>query len=247
MYGWRARIGLMIAHSNTIMEPEFNRILPEGVSVHASRVKIEKITVDGLSQMNENVARACDDLAEIGASSIAYACTAASFVRDSAADEATREQIEARLGCPAVTAAGSVTAALRHLKAKKISVATPYPAAVNEKVKAFLESQGFEVLLIDGEDFGKIAPYPPYFDTPVSHPGIQPPYMIYNIGKKCFAQGSDALFVSAAGIRTFDVIETLETDLQVPVISSGQAIIWAALRAAGVGAKLDGYGELLRS
>lgn len=247
MYGWRARIGLMIAHSNTIMEPEFNKVVPEGVSVHVSRVKIEKITVDGLDKMNDNVARACDDLADIGASAFAYACTAASFVRSRAEDIAVQKQIEDRLGRPAVTAAGAVIDGLRKVGAKRISVATPYPAEVNAKVKVFLESQGFEVVLIDGMDFGKIAPYPPLADTPVSHPGLQPAHLMYKLGCKCFAPGSDALFMSAAGVRTFEVIDTLETDLGVPVITSGQAIIWAALRAAGVGAKIEGYGELLRS
>jgi maleate isomerase len=246
MYGWRARIGLMIAHSNTIMEPEFNRVMPEGVSVHASRVRIEKITVDGLRDMNRNVDRALEDLSEIGASVFAYACTAASFVGSAEEDRQVKQRIEERMGRPAVTAAGSVLRSLERLKAKRISVATPYPAPVNEKVKAFLESQGFEVVNIDGVDFGKIAPYPPLSDTPVSHPGLQPPHMMYKIARSCFAEGSDALFVSAAGVRTFDVIEHLEADLGVPVISSGQAIMREALEAAGVRSPISGYGRLLR-
>ena len=33
MYGWRARIGMVMAEVNTAMEPEFNRLAPEGVTV----------------------------------------------------------------------------------------------------------------------------------------------------------------------------------------------------------------------
>jgi len=245
MYGWRARIGLMIAHSNTIMEPEFNRVAPEGVSIHAARVRIEKITVDGLRNMNANVDRAVEDLSEIGAGSFAYACTAASFVGSREEDAAVAKRIEERTGVPTVTAAGSVLRALERVGARRISVATPYPGDVNDKVKAFIEGQGFEVVNIGGMDFGKIAPFPPLAETPVSHPGLQPAHVIYKLGRKCFAQGSDALFVSAAGIRTFEVIDSLEKDLQVPVISSGQAIIWAALHAAGVHEQIGGYGKLL--
>jgi len=47
MYGWRARIALILAHSNTVMEPEFGRLAPEGVSVHTSRVRIGGISVEG--------------------------------------------------------------------------------------------------------------------------------------------------------------------------------------------------------
>ena len=49
MYGWRARIGLIIAHSNTTMEPEFSRVAPEGVSVHAARVKVGARSIEGLT------------------------------------------------------------------------------------------------------------------------------------------------------------------------------------------------------
>lgn len=245
MYGWRARIGLLIAHSNTIMEPEFNRIAPEGVSIHAGRVRIEKITVEGLRDMNRNVERAVEDLSEIDAASFAYACTAASWVGSHDADRAMAKKIEDRTGRPAVTAAGSVLDGLRALGAKRISVATPYPEDVNVRVKAFIESQGFEVLGIGGQDLGRIAPLPPLAEGIASHPGLQPPYLAYKIGKKCFVKGSDALFVSAAGIRTVDVLGALEHDLGVPVVSSAQAIMWAALRAAGVNEPISGCGRLM--
>lgn len=246
MYGWRARIGLMIAHSNTIMEPEFNRVLPEGVSVHTSRVRIEKVTVDGLRDMNRNVEGALENLCEIDAASFAYACTAASWVGSHEADREMAKKIEDRTGRPAVTAAGSVLDGLRALGVRRLSVATPYPPEVNVHVKAFIESQGFEVLNIGGENFGRIEPLPPLAEGIASHPGLQPPYLSYKIGRKNFARGSDALFISAAGIRTLDVIEALECDLGVPVVSSSQAIIWAALRAAGVREAIPGYGKLLR-
>ncbi len=36
----RARIGLIITHTNTVMEPEFNRLAPRGVSIHTARVRL---------------------------------------------------------------------------------------------------------------------------------------------------------------------------------------------------------------
>ena len=38
MYGWRARIGLLVPAVNTIMEPEMWRTAPEHVTVHTARI-----------------------------------------------------------------------------------------------------------------------------------------------------------------------------------------------------------------
>jgi maleate cis-trans isomerase len=42
------------------------------------------------------------------------------------------------------------------------------------------------------------------------------------------------------------MIEALEADLGIPVVTSNQASLWAALRAAGIQARLEGYGRLMR-
>jgi maleate cis-trans isomerase len=41
------------------------------------------------------------------------------------------------------------------------------------------------------------------------------------------------------------VIQALETDLEVPVVTSDQATLWKLLRFAGVKEKIAGYGRLL--
>jgi len=46
-------------------------------------------------------------------------------------------------------------------------------------------------------------------------------------------------------MRAMDAIEALETDLEVPVVTSDQAILWKLLRFAGVKEKIKGYGRLL--
>lgn len=55
MYGWRARIGLLIPSVNTVVESEFSKILPEGVSIHGTRMYIELGTVDGIKRMEKRL------------------------------------------------------------------------------------------------------------------------------------------------------------------------------------------------
>ena len=38
MYGWRARIGLLVPSINTTMETEMWSLVPENVSVHTARI-----------------------------------------------------------------------------------------------------------------------------------------------------------------------------------------------------------------
>src|SRR3989442_12804648 len=54
-------------------------------------------------------------------------------------------------GVPAVATTPSMVTALRALGARRISVATPYPDWNNQRLRAYLEAQGFEVLNVDGE------------------------------------------------------------------------------------------------
>jgi maleate isomerase len=44
---------------------------------------------------------------------------------------------------------------------------------------------------------------------------------------------------------TLPVLELLEQDLEKPVIPSASAMMWQALRLAGVGQSIPGYGRLL--
>jgi maleate isomerase len=57
---------------------------------------------------------------------------------------------------------------------------------------------------------------------------------------------ADAIFFGGNGFRVVGAIEWLERDLQRPVLSANQVLLWAALGAAGVTAEpITGYGELL--
>lgn len=245
MYGWRARIGLMIAHSNTVAEPEFNKVVPAGVSVHASRVPITAATVDGLRDASAGLKRAVGDLSAIDAAVYAYATTAMQFVQGPDADLEQMRLIEELTGRPAIPAATAVTEALHTLGVRRIAVGTPYVGDVNEAEERFLAAHGFEVANLRSLDLGAARrAHDPLASTPVSPVGLQPPEVAYRLGRSAFVPGVDAVFISACGLRTLEVIAPLEADLGVPVVTSGQALIWAALQLAGVGDPIAGYGRL---
>jgi maleate isomerase len=235
MYGWRARIGLIVPSSNTTMESEFWRLVPEGVSVHTARMSLVEVTPDALRKMAEDSLRAAEELATAEVDIIVYGCTTGSLLEGIEWENKLRESIEKRTGIKTVTTAQAVVEALRELKAKKVVIATPYIEELNQREKAFLESNGFEVLRIKGLGIIK--------NTEI---GRQPPWVAYRLAKEVFLKDADAIFISCTNFRTIEIIEPLEQDLGKPVVSSNTASLWFALRALNLGISIQGYGRLLK-
>ena len=86
MYGWRARLGLVIPANNTVIEPEFARMLPEGVTAFGAKIRSHGLSAKGIERMVENSHRAVEELAVGDMSAFAYACLATSLVKGSEVD-----------------------------------------------------------------------------------------------------------------------------------------------------------------
>src|SRR5207237_5364447 len=67
----------------------------------------------------------------------------------------------------------------------------------------------------------------------------------YRLARSIDTQEAEAVFLTGTGMPTLPVLEALEHDLGKPVISSASAMMWHALRSAGVRQPIPGYGRLL--
>lgn len=72
-----------------------------------------------------------------------------------------------------------------------------------------------------------------------------PEQVVEELAESINSDQCDAVFLSCTDMATLDLIESLEKRLGKPVISSMQATIWGALRAAGIDDKLEHRGCLL--
>ena len=237
MYGWRARIGLIVPSSNTTMEAEFWRMAPEGVSIHTSRVRLVEVTPEALRLAAVEVVRAAEELATAEVSIVVYGCTSGSLLEGPEWEERLRREIGERAGVEAITTAQAVVEALRALGIRRVAVATPYVDEVNSREKTFLEKLGFTVVRIRG--LGMVR------NTDI---GRQPPWVAYRLAKEVAKEvgpSVDGVFISCTNFRTIEVIELLEAELQLPVVSSNTASMWLALRSLGIRDRLS-YGHLLR-
>ena len=54
-YGWRARLGLILPSLNVTTEPEFYRMVPEGVTIHTTRMRLERATEESYAHLAMDV------------------------------------------------------------------------------------------------------------------------------------------------------------------------------------------------
>ncbi len=240
MTGRRVRLGIICPAPATAPEPELSSALPPGVSLHATRVSLASATAAELVRAADQALEAAGLLAQARVDVIGFLCTAASVVKGGAFDRRLAADIEGRTGIPAVTTAGAVVAACRHLGVRRLVVATPYAAAIDELEAAFLEEHGLAVVAIRGMGL-----------TDPDRIRAVTPGEVYRFCRELWRAGdggarrAEGLFFSCTGVETFPVLQALEEDIGRPVVSSNQASLWALLRAAGVPARLPGRGRLL--
>jgi maleate isomerase len=242
LYGWRARIGLLIPSSNTTMEMEFHRAIPEGVSVHTARMMLPEAKnlddkLESLNLMNKEVEESVLRLASAETSLILYGCTLGVFTAGYGHDRKLTERIREIIKTPFITVSNAVIDAINELELKTISIATPYVEEHNLMEKKYLEKSipGVKVIKIKGLNIIGNLPK-----------GRLEPYTAYKLAKKIDDNRSEGIFISCTNWRTFEIIETLEMDLGKPVVTSNQAALWSALRGTGIREPVEGYGTLLK-
>lgn len=235
-FGWKARIGLIVPSTNTVNEPEFWNMAPEGVSIYTARAMLSgPQSEDSYRKMADEVNGAADQLATAEVDVIAYGCTSGSFICPMS--EIT-DSMARRADAPAVTAAGAVVAALKSLGARKIAVATPYIQFVNDREVAFLREHGLEATSLHSLDMG-------HTQEERRAIGRVPAEAVFRLARAADRPDADALFISCTNLASAQLIAEIEAELGKPVVTSNQACLWACLRLLGLRVSVGGYGRLL--
>ncbi|MFQ5915325.1 MAG: aspartate/glutamate racemase family protein [Nitrospinota bacterium] len=237
MYGWRALIGIIQPSGGPVGEEEFRMAAPEGVSFVSTRMYIEEVTPKGLEEMVTQVERAAREIAIMKADCVVLCGTPAGFFKGHPFNLELTGRAREASRLPSMTQATAVVEALRRLKLRRIAVATAYIDELNDLLREFLEEAGFEVLALKG--------LRQRFNWDIHR---LPPSAAYRLTREVIEESSDAdgVFISCGGLRTFEVIDLLERDLGLPVVTSNQAALWGGLRLAQVTEPIRGFGRLLQ-
>ena len=219
------RIGLLVPSTNTAVEADFQRLLGGRVTVHGARLEIPDgtLTEAALDRMNTDLARQVELLAGARVDLIVYACTSGSFYRGQGWDAEIRRTVKASSGLDCIATSEAVAMAFDALNVQRLSVVTPYPATINERLSSYYTTRGFTLLNVDGDPRSARDGHRAVND--------QPPEEIIGFAREHVHADAQALFCSCTAWRAVEAVERLEQSLGIPVITSNQATIWAALRA----------------
>lgn len=225
----RARIGVLVPFTNTNLEPDMVRLCPPGCTLHFGR--LGGYDVDEIPDAAQMAGLGAADLDEplrlisgVRPDVILYGCTSATLTHGPAFDRELAARAEAMSGAKTVTAAGALVAALRALGVTRIGFASPYVDEINDQAIAFLAESGFETASRAGvgvalDNYGQ---------------GELTPDEVFALAMRADSPSAEALVLSCTDMRSVETLERLEAATGKPVVSSNQAMIWAALPHLGL-------------
>lgn len=230
---WHTRLGVVVPSWNTVLEYEFQRLLPPGISLHASRITHTCDSEPTLLHMLDDLEPAAALLAHARVDAICFGCTASGFVQPQVGrDVEVAQAVSKALGTPVVATSDAVAEALRHLGARRLAVASPYEPWLNAHLRRYLEGRGFAVGSIAGFGTQEHARCTPQETLELALSVVRPE--------------AEAIFLSCANLRTLEIIQPLERITGLPVVTSTQASLWRMLSLLGRCGP-DGAGRLLDS
>ncbi|MEM7076717.1 MAG: Asp/Glu racemase [Pseudomonadota bacterium] len=226
-------LGLVVLSTDETLENEARALLAaQPVSLHHSRIfSADTVTPTSLSDMKTRITASAALLPEhVGV--VGYACTSASVMIGP--DEVAAQVRAGRPGVAVTNPISATCAALDALDARRIGLVTPYVPDVVAPMRAHLARHGVEVVeeLSFGEgDDRRVARIPQTVTAQAAR----------DVARNARI---DALFLSCTNLRSFGVIEQLEDELKLPVISSNLALLWHMLVLANADTRRPGFGRL---
>lgn len=216
------RLGIMVPSVNVVLEEDMPKHLSASVMPHYTRVKLSSNTPAEIAGMIDYVPRAAADLADAGVDVIGFACTGGSVIGGPGYDDKITAAIEQETRVPATTTASAIVKALRSLGVTRMALGTPYEAWLNACEVKFFEGNGLTVT----QEKGLSVPNP-------SDCQAVTVTEIVELARAIDSRDAQAIVLSCANFRAWEVVDAIENELGKPVITSNQAILWHMLSRLG--------------
>lgn len=246
--GWdvAVRIGLLVPHADVGPESELRAMAPEGVAIHAARVPFGAMGAGGDMDPTiplEPVRRFAeqpelDDAAALLAAApldvIAYGFTSSAYVIGAQAEAEMVRRLQRRTrGIPVVTPCAAAVHALHALGAHRVALFDPpwFDKHLNRLGREYYANAGFDVILAGS------------CGLPSDQTAITPRALHAWITAHT-PREADAIVIGGNGFRAVGAIAALESDLDRPVLTANQVLLWASLCAARPEIRPDGYGRI---
>ncbi|QFZ83690.1 arylmalonate decarboxylase [Variovorax paradoxus] len=229
-------------HLGLIVPPAAGAVPVDGPLLYGDCIRftakglgLGEISTRGYTEVIDSVIGKALELKAEGASAVSLMGTSLSFFRGVAFTRQLQREMEQATDLPCTTMSDAIIAGLRHLKVRRVAVATAYIDEVNMQLRTYLEQSDFEPLALEGLAI-----------SDVQAVGQVSTEVLVDLCLKVFEEqpGADGLLISCGGLVTLDAVREVEARLQVPVVSSSPAGFWDLVRTAGLDARSPGQGRL---
>lgn len=240
--GHRAKWGVIIPSTSTVVEHDFNMLTPDGVSIHAGRAYIDRPSMTTnhdaqalLDQMDASFDVAVRDVLTVQPDHLVIAMSAEIMRRGVAGGDEFVDRVSQAAGLPVTTGPGACHAALRALGVERIALVTPYQSLSDQITREYFTALGFKVTAIKGLRCTSA--------TNIAQ--VQPTAVVAAMRE---VDSSDAEGIVQVGTNLSAVCLAAEAEhwLGKPTIAMNTATVWHALRRCQVHDRVDSFGTLLR-
>jgi maleate isomerase len=236
MFGYRARIGYISPSVIELNAYDFYRIVPDGIGLIAVACMVEGWKEDAYKKALSQVESCARELARRSCDFIIHGGAPLVLSQGKGFETKFLKQLEEITGTPCTTSIVAAMDAFRDLSASRLAVVDPYPPDLNSKMTAYLRDWGFEVasLVSLGTSFT---------ESSVASVGD-----IYRAAKRAVreAKNAEAVFIPCANFPVIDVVEAIETDFGLPVITNITSQLYVAFKRISMREKISGYGKVMR-
>ncbi len=220
-----ARIGVLVPFTNVNLEPDLELMRAPGTTIHAQRMGGYDVDeIPGSDQMAglgaSDISNDLRMIAGVRPHVVLYGCTSATLSHGPSFDRDLAQRIKSSSGAVSLTAAGSLVAGIKAVGARKVGFSSPYLGELNTQAIGFLSENDIETVKCAdiGRELGNYGQ------------GELTPDEVYDLAVQADDPGAEAIVLSCTDMRSVEAIERIEAQLDKPVITSNQALMFCLMK-----------------
>jgi maleate isomerase len=235
-YGWRGKFGFINPAIADSLVLEFYKMLPDGVLATIVDQKVQNLADEDFARVIENMEQGARVLDYEEVHAITIGGTPPLLRKGFDTPDRVVEEFQRKFNKPFSSTPTSEVNAMRSVGITRLLLVTPFRSELTETIRDYLEYKDFDVVHVKGANIQKNSDL-------VKHTGQQ----IYDLVKDAIRETKkpfDGIHINCPRWPVFDMVEAVEDEFNVPVVSSCQAIIWEALNMLGIKEIKPGSGHL---
>lgn len=237
VWGWRGVLGYISPAVMTWLGEYFYRYAPEGVGLMVATMGVDRVMDENLEEALTELDKAARRLVEGGANSV-HLPGPFGFIGGVDRRGQLLKRLEEVTKLPSTTGLTSIPEAFDALSVKKLILCFAGSHIWPERYKKFLENDGFEVVntknleVLTNSERRKL-----------------PMNVQYNLAREAYLETPEAegILLPSGAFGGPPVVEHLEMDCGIPVVTEYSVFLWAGLRALKIKAPVRGFGRLFET